>query len=152
MATYKNTRPTVIQRPNGKNIGPGGSFDSDPGEMNNPGMAKFAKAKYLVKTADTEPPPAPPAPPPAPEAPKAQPPKGPSQAETDARAKAAREAQEKAKALKDAQEKAGAEKRAAKIAAVKSADAEALLKMADGETDGEVNAAIEARAAELAVK
>jgi hypothetical protein len=157
MKTYKNTRPTIIQLPNGHNVGPGATFESDPGVMENPGMRKFCKAGYIVEVKTSEPPP-------PPEAPKAPTPKAEAPKEAPAKpvvppeAAAMKAAQDKAKAekaaqvVKDAAEKAAKAKRDAKVKAVKEADAEGLLKLAEGETDSDVNDAIQARAAELAPK
>lgn len=108
MATFKNTRPTIVQRPNGQNVLPGDTFQADAAEMANPGMKILADAGYLVEVQEDAPAPKAPAAPPAPKGAKA-----------------------------------------AKLKAVAEADADGLLKMAEGETDKDVMAAIEARAASL---
>ena len=173
---YRNTRPTIIQRPNGKNIMPGETFTPEDGEMANPGMRKFAGAGYLQEVPSTLPPPpvdrekvrAERAAQAAKEAAAraVQTAKDASEkhqadlakakaSDADTKAKAAQEKADKDQAAaraKDAAEKAGKIARDAKTAAVKTADAERLLKMAEGETDPTVMAAIEARATEIAPK
>lgn len=113
MPTFKNTRPTTLQLPNGSTVMPGAEFEADAATMKNPAMRLYADAKYIV---EVEAAPAPKASKPKPTKPEAPP----------------------------------ADPKAAKLEAVSKADEEALLAMADGETDPEVMAAITARAEALA--
>ena len=124
MAVYKNTRPTVIQLPDGKNIMPGAEFEATTEMMSNPSMKIFVRAGF-VKAVSTipaaPPPPASPSPPNAPTPPKEEKPAAPP-----------------------------VSKKQAKLDAIKTADAEKVLKLFEGETDLDILAALEARASVLA--
>ena len=159
MSTYKNTRPTIIHLPDGTKVMPGATFDIPDADAaaleKNSGFQILLKAGYMTKVEGEKPAQKADAPKPSAEAQKAK-------AEADRKAKeqaalekAKAEADRKAKeqaALEKAKAEAADRAKAAKLEAVKAADADALLKLAEGETDAEVNAAIEARAAELAPK
>ena len=148
MSTYKNTRPTIIHLPDGNKVMPGATFDIPDAEAaaleKNSGFQILLKAGYMTKVEGEKPAQKADAPKPSAEAQKAK-------AEAKAKEEADRKAKEQA-ALEKAKAEAADRAKAVKLEAVKAADADALLKLAEGETDAEVNAAIEARAAELAPK
>ena len=122
MNTYKNTRPTILQLPSGKNVGPGEMFEADETTMANPGMRVFVSAGFVVPMAG------------------------------EVSAPSAPQVEDRPQVLQEAAEKSGKAKREAKIAAIRAADAETLMSLADGETNADVLAALESRAAELAPK